>query len=55
MWWNNSNNEDAAFIYHYDEHSKLTEKDECLILEGCSHSHHYYYDNLHRLVHYRCE
>ncbi|WP_196406132.1 RHS domain-containing protein [Citrobacter amalonaticus] len=40
-------------FYHYDEHGRLTEKDERRIHPHGSLSHHYEYDNQHRLVHYR--
>jgi RHS repeat-associated protein len=41
---------DVANFYHYDEHGRLTEKDE-----RHTHlvSHHYSYDNQHRLTHHR--
>ncbi|EGT0662872.1 RHS repeat protein [Citrobacter werkmanii] len=41
---------DVANFYHYDEHGRLTGKDE-----RHTHlvSHHYSYDNQHRLTHYR--
>ncbi|MFH7826931.1 RHS element core protein [Kluyvera chengduensis] len=44
--------EDAHWFYHHDEHGRLTEKDERRIRDGGSHSHHYHYDNQHRLAHY---
>ncbi|MBT1727500.1 RHS element core protein [Enterobacter quasimori] len=55
LWRDNRISEDGQFFYHYDEHGRLTEKDERSIRDGGSHSHHYHYDNQHRLVHYRCE
>jgi YD repeat-containing protein len=54
-WQGNRISEDAEFFYHHDEHGRLTEKDERCIRDGGSYSHHYRYDNQHRLVHYRCE
>ena len=45
--------EDAHGFYHHDEHGRLTEKDERRIRDGGSHSHHYHYDNQHRLAYYR--
>ncbi|MFH7827075.1 RHS element core protein [Kluyvera chengduensis] len=44
--------EDAHGFYHYDDYGRLTEKDERRIRDGGSHSHHYHYDNQHRLVYY---
>ncbi|UKJ22847.1 DUF6531 domain-containing protein [Enterobacter mori] len=54
MWRDNRINEDVQYFYHHDEHGRLAEKDERRIRDGGSHSHHYHYDNQHRLVHYRC-
>ena len=45
--------QDVKNFYHYDEHGRLTEKDERRIHPHGSLSHHYEYDNQHRLVHYR--
>ncbi|EPG4962189.1 RHS repeat-associated core domain-containing protein, partial [Citrobacter amalonaticus] len=45
--------QDVENFYHYDEHGRLTEKDERRIHPHGSLSHHYEYDNQHRLVHYR--
>ncbi|MZL13611.1 RHS domain-containing protein, partial [Citrobacter amalonaticus] len=45
--------QDVDNFYHYDEHGRLTEKDERRIRPHGSLSHHYEYDNQHRLVHYR--
>ncbi|EDP8629733.1 hypothetical protein G6D98_003560 [Salmonella bongori] len=54
MWRDNRISKDMAYFYHHDEHGRLTEKDERRIRDGGSHSHHYHYDNQHRLLHYRC-
>ncbi|HDJ2756777.1 TPA: RHS repeat protein, partial [Salmonella bongori] len=54
MWRDNRISKDMAYFYHHDEHGRLTEKDERGIRDGGSHSHHYHYDNQHRLLHYRC-
>ncbi|HCM1963221.1 TPA: RHS repeat protein [Salmonella enterica subsp. salamae serovar 56:l,v:z39] len=54
MWRDNRIGEDVAYFYHHDAHGRLTEKDERQIRDGGSYSHHYYYDNQHRLLHYRC-
>ncbi|MFS9383478.1 RHS domain-containing protein, partial [Citrobacter sp. ANG330] len=45
--------QDVENFYHYDEHGRLTEKDERRIRPHGSLSHHYEYDNQHRLAHYR--
>ncbi|ELK4319361.1 RHS repeat protein, partial [Salmonella enterica] len=45
--------QDVDNVYHYDEHGRLTEKDERRIRPHGSLSHHYRYDNRHRLTHYR--
>ncbi|EJU7772164.1 RHS repeat protein [Salmonella enterica subsp. salamae serovar 4,12:e,n,x:1,6] len=45
--------QDVDNVYHYDEHGRLTEKDERRIRPQGSLSHHYGYDNRHRLTHYR--
>ncbi|MGY6355030.1 RHS repeat-associated core domain-containing protein, partial [Citrobacter amalonaticus] len=45
--------QDVENFYHYDEHGRLTEKDERRIHPHGSLSHHYEYDNQHRLTHYR--
>lgn len=45
--------EDVHWFYHHDEHGRLTSKNERTIRDGGSYSHHYDYDNRHRLVHYR--
>ncbi|MGG6633446.1 UNVERIFIED_CONTAM: RHS domain-containing protein, partial [Enterobacter cloacae] len=55
LWRDNRISEDGQFFYRYDEHGRLTEKDERSIRDGGSHSHHYHYDTRHRLVHYRRE
>ncbi|WP_079794762.1 DUF6531 domain-containing protein, partial [Salmonella bongori] len=55
VWRNNRIGEDVQYFYHHDEHGRLVEKDERRIRDGGSHSHHYHYDNQHRLSHYRCE
>ncbi|HED5887328.1 TPA: RHS repeat protein [Salmonella enterica] len=46
-------NQDVDNVYHYDERGRLTEKDERRIRPQGSLSHHYGYDNRHRLTHYR--
>ncbi|WP_368277826.1 RHS repeat-associated core domain-containing protein [Enterobacter cloacae] len=53
LWRDNRISEDGQFFYRYDEHGRLTEKDERSIRDGGSHSHHYHYDHRHRLVHHR--
>ncbi|HDJ2743840.1 TPA: RHS repeat protein, partial [Salmonella bongori] len=55
MWRDNRISEDVQYFYHHDAHGRLAEKDERQIRDGGSHSHHYHYDNQHRLAHYRCE
>ncbi|EPB5915051.1 TPA: RHS repeat protein, partial [Citrobacter amalonaticus] len=45
--------QDVENFYHYDEHGRLTEKDERRIHPHGSVVHHYRYDNQHRLTHYR--
>ncbi|ASG52832.1 MAG TPA: RHS repeat protein [Salmonella bongori] len=55
MWRDNRIGEDVQYFYHHDAHGRLAEKDERRIRDGGSHSHHYHYDNQHRLCHYRCE
>ncbi|HDT0319264.1 TPA: RHS repeat protein, partial [Citrobacter amalonaticus] len=45
--------QDVENFYHYDEHGRLTEKDERRIRPHGSVVHHYRYDNQHRLTHYR--
>ncbi|WP_171920766.1 RHS element core protein [Salmonella bongori] len=55
VWRNNRIGEDVQYFYHHDAHGRLVEKDERRIRDGGSHSHHYHYDNQHRLSHYRCE
>ncbi|MFS9379986.1 RHS element core protein [Citrobacter sp. ANG330] len=45
--------QDVENFYHYDEHGRLTEKNERRIHPHGSVVHHYRYDNQHRLVHYR--
>ena len=45
--------QDVDNFYHYDEHGRLTEKDERRIHPHGSVVHHYRYDNQHRLTHYR--
>lgn len=52
-WPGNRITQDVDYFYHYDEHGRLTEKDERRIREGGSYTHHYDYDNQHRLTHYR--
>ncbi len=54
MWRDNRIGEDVQYFYHHDAHGRLAEKDERRIRDGGSHSHHYHYDNQHRLCHYRC-
>lgn len=53
VWRDNRITQDADYFYHHDEHGRLTEKDERHIREGGSYTHHYDYDNQHRLTHYR--
>ncbi len=55
VWRDNRIGEDVQYFYHHDEHGRLVEKDERQPGDGGSHSHHYHYDNQHRLCHYRCE
>ncbi|VDZ81388.1 core protein [Salmonella bongori] len=55
VWRDNRIGEDVQYFYHHDAHGRLAEKDERRIRDGGSHSHHYHYDNQHRLAHYRCE
>ncbi|EGZ3996689.1 RHS repeat protein, partial [Salmonella enterica subsp. enterica serovar Wichita] len=55
MWRDNRISEDVAYFYHHDAHGRLTKKDERQIRDGGGYVHHYHYDNLHRLVHYRRE
>lgn len=45
--------QDVENFYHYDEHGRLTEKDERRPRQRGSFVHHYSYDNQHRLMHYR--
>ncbi|EGT3575985.1 RHS repeat protein, partial [Citrobacter amalonaticus] len=45
--------QDVENFYHYDEHGRLTEKNERRIRPHGSVVHHYRYDNQHRLTHYR--
>ncbi|EQB9990437.1 RHS repeat-associated core domain-containing protein, partial [Citrobacter amalonaticus] len=45
--------QDVENFYHYDEHGRLTEKDERRIRPHGSVVHHYRYDHQHRLTHYR--
>ncbi|HHG9513373.1 TPA: RHS domain-containing protein, partial [Citrobacter amalonaticus] len=45
--------QDVENFYHYDEHGRLTEKDERRIRPHGSVVHHYRYDNQHWLTHYR--
>ncbi len=52
-WRDNRISEDEHYFYHHDEYGRLTEKDERRIREGGSHTHHYAYDNQHRLTHWR--
>ncbi|EGT3575814.1 RHS repeat protein, partial [Citrobacter amalonaticus] len=44
--------QDVENFYHYDEHGRLSEKDERRIHPHGSFVHHYRYDNQHRLTHY---
>ena len=53
IWRDNRISEDVPYFYHHDKYGRLVEKDERQIRD--SHSHHYHYDNQHRLAHYRCE
>lgn len=55
VWRDNRITQDAEYFYHYDEHGRLTEKDERHVRPGGSYVHHYDYDHQHRLTHYRCE
>ncbi|MFW0766979.1 RHS repeat-associated core domain-containing protein [Trabulsiella odontotermitis] len=50
---NNRTGQDANNFYHYDAHGRLTEKGERSPRPRGSLSHHYGYDNQHRLAHYR--
>ena len=52
-WPGNRISEDAHSFYHHDEYGRLTEKDERRIHPQGSITHHYGYDNQHRLTHYR--
>lgn len=53
VWRDNRITEDAEYFYHYDAHGRLTEKDERRIHANGSITHHYGYDNQHRLTQYR--
>ncbi|ENK6898861.1 RHS repeat protein, partial [Escherichia albertii] len=55
-WPDNRITEDAHYLYRYDRYGRLTEKTD-LIPEGVirmddERTHHYHYDNQHRLVFY---
>ena len=52
-WRDNRITRDADYFYHYDEHGRLTDKDERRVRNGGSYTHHYRYDPQHRLTHYR--
>jgi len=52
-WQDNRIMEDATYVYHYDVHGRLTEKDERRICPDGSLTHHYAYDSRHRLTRYR--
>ncbi|EOX8477462.1 RHS element core protein [Salmonella enterica subsp. indica] len=45
--------QDVDNFYHHDEHGRLVEKAERRLHPHGSLSHHYGYDNQHRLAHYR--
>ncbi|MDE9706269.1 type IV secretion protein Rhs, partial [Citrobacter portucalensis] len=56
VWADNRITEDAQYLYRYDRYGRLTEKTD-RILDGAirmydERTHHYSYDNQHRLVHY---
>ncbi|MDK9604629.1 type IV secretion protein Rhs, partial [Lelliottia sp. V104_15] len=53
VWRDNRITQDAEHFYHYDVHGSLTEKDERRIHRDGSITHHYGYDNQHRLTHYQ--
>ncbi|MDK9364601.1 RHS repeat-associated core domain-containing protein [Lelliottia wanjuensis] len=53
VWRDNRITQDAEHFYHYDVHGSLTEKDERRIHQDGSITHHYGYDNQHRLTHYQ--
>lgn len=51
-WRDNRITQDADYFYHYDEYGRLTDKDERRVRNGGSYTHHYDYDDQHRLTHY---
>ena len=53
IWRDNRIAEDAEHLYHYDAHGRLTEKNERRTHQDGSITHHYVYDNQHRLTQYR--